>query len=78
METTTLRAFHNNPKVKSKYLARVKAHEKADEIIKGTYWQGGKGCAVGCTIHRLSRRPIVRDDAKRGREDFPPKVSGLN
>lgn len=47
----TLVAFHNDPKIKRKYLSRVKAHYKADEIIKGTYWQNGKGCAVGCTIH---------------------------
>jgi hypothetical protein len=44
-------AFHNNPKIKAKYLARVRAHAKADEIIHGKYWQNGKGCGVGCTIH---------------------------
>lgn len=44
-------AFHNDPKIKEKYLARVKAHALADEIIKGKYWKDGKGCAVGCTIH---------------------------
>jgi hypothetical protein len=46
-----MKAFLNDPKVKTKYLKRVRAHFKADEIIKGKYWQGGKGCAVGCTIH---------------------------
>jgi len=44
-------AFHNQPAVKAEYLDRVKAHYKADEIIHGIYWQNGKGCAVGCTIH---------------------------
>ena len=48
---TLLRAFHNKPTIKRTYLARVKAHAKADEIIHGTYWEDGKGCAVGCTIH---------------------------
>src|SRR5690606_30279367 len=33
------------------YLSRVRAHKAADEIIQGTYWENGKGCAVGCTIH---------------------------
>lgn len=47
----TLLSFHNDPAIKEKYLARVKAHEAADEIIKGIYWENGKGCAVGCTIH---------------------------
>ena len=46
-----MKAFHGDPKVKEKYLARVKAHRAADEIVQGHYWQNGKGCAVGCTIH---------------------------
>lgn len=46
-----MQAFLNDPKIKTKYLARVKAHRVADEIIKGKYWENGKGCAVGCTIH---------------------------
>jgi hypothetical protein len=51
MKTKTLLSFHGKKSIKAKYLARVKAHVKADEIIKGTYWQNGKGCAVGCTLH---------------------------
>ena len=46
-----MNAFHNDQKVKETYLTRVRAHRLADEIIKGKYWDGGKGCAVGCTIH---------------------------
>ena len=46
-----MQAFLNKPEVKKTYLNRVKAHQKADEIVKGKYWKGGKGCAVGCTIH---------------------------
>src|SRR5205085_6017374 len=44
-------AFHGKVGIKRKYLARVRAHRKADELIKGTYWENGKGCAVGCTVH---------------------------
>jgi hypothetical protein len=44
-------SFHGKESVKKKYLKRVIAHRKADEIVKGIYWQKGKGCAVGCTIH---------------------------
>ena len=47
---TKLRAFHGDEKIKEKYLARVKEHARLDNIIKGQYWQYGKGCAVGCTI----------------------------
>jgi hypothetical protein len=44
-------AYNGDKKVKSKILKQLLAHAKADEIIKGKYWEGGKGCAVGCTIH---------------------------
>jgi hypothetical protein len=47
----TLLAFHNDNAVRQKYLDRVRAHKDADEIIKGAYWENGRGCAVGCTIH---------------------------
>src|SRR5258708_31134223 len=48
---STLRSFHNDPKLKELILAQITAHEIADEIIHGKYWEDGKGCAVGCTIH---------------------------
>jgi hypothetical protein len=43
--------FHGDPKIKEFYVNRVSAHYDADEIVKGKYWENGKGCAVGCTIH---------------------------
>jgi len=46
-----MQAFHNNQSIKEEYLSRVRAHAAADEIIKGQYWDNGRGCAVGCTIH---------------------------
>ena len=46
-----MKAFNNDIAVKEKYLSRVRAHRAADEIMKGQYWAGGRGCAVGCTIH---------------------------
>jgi hypothetical protein len=46
-----VQAFHNDPSIKEKYLERVLAHRAADEIMQGVYWENGKGCAVGCTIH---------------------------
>jgi hypothetical protein len=47
----TMLSFHGSQEIKDKYVARVKAHHAADEIIKGKYWEKGKGCAVGCTVH---------------------------
>ena len=46
-----MKAFHGSRGIKAAYLRRVEDHRKADEIVKGQYWRGGKGCAVGCTIH---------------------------
>ena len=50
MKEKKLIAFHGDSKIKEKYIKRVKAHAKADAIVKGIYWEDGKGCAVGCTI----------------------------
>ena len=45
-------AYHNDPKIKANLLAQLAAHRAADEIVRGYgYWSGGRGCAVGCTIH---------------------------
>ena len=46
----TLLAYHNDMATKVKYLARVRAHREADELIRGTGWDGKNGCAVGCTL----------------------------
>lgn len=54
MNQTTLIAYHGDPAIKAKYLTRIQAHEAADEIIHGKYWENGKGCAVGCTVHSNS------------------------
>jgi hypothetical protein len=55
MSKPMMKAYHNDPAIKAKYLRRVRAHRKADEIVKGHYWENGKGCAVGCTIHGSDR-----------------------
>jgi hypothetical protein len=50
-KTEPLLAFHGDKAIKAKYLKRIRAHQKADEIISGTYWENGKGCSVGCILH---------------------------
>jgi len=54
-------AYHGSHTTKDAYLARVQAHRAADEIIKGKYWVGGKGCAVGCTIHGSDHAAYERE-----------------
>src|ERR1700677_5366688 len=44
-------AYHGDPKIKADIIAQLGMHRRADQITKGRYWDGGKGCAVGCTIH---------------------------
>ena len=55
-----MKTFHNDIKIKEKYVKRLKEHSKADEIIQGTGWENGKGCAVGCTLENYehSQYPI--------------------
>jgi hypothetical protein len=56
-----MKAFHGDKEVKRKYLARVSAHAKADEIVKGRYWENGKGCAIGCTIHSSNHNAYEKE-----------------
>lgn len=46
-----LLTFHGKQEIKDKYIQRLKKHKEADEIVQGKYWEDGKGCAIGCTIH---------------------------
>lgn len=51
-----MQSFHNNSAVKNKYVDRVIAHQKADNLIRGTGWEDGKGCAVGCTLENYDHK----------------------
>jgi hypothetical protein len=53
-------SYHSDSAIKARYLARVQGHSAADEIIKGQYWEAGKGCAVGCTVHGASHEDFER------------------
>ena len=54
-------SYHNDQSIKDFYLARVRAHAAADELIHGTYWEDGKGCAVGCTVHSDSHAAYEKE-----------------
>jgi hypothetical protein len=48
-----LLAYHGDQKIKHKYLRRLAAHRRADELAQGVGWETNgvtKGCAVGCTL----------------------------
>ena len=46
-----MRAYHGDNSIKAAILAQLAEHRASDELIRGVYWEHGKGCAVGCTIH---------------------------
>ena len=55
----TMIAYNNDEKVKSKYVARMRAHIKADELVQGTGFESNgktRGCAVGCTLDRYDHK----------------------
>jgi hypothetical protein len=59
-----MQAYLNNPLLKVQILQQLQAHYDADEIIKGVYWEDGKGCAIGCILH----------DARGNHERFESEV----
>jgi len=45
-----MKAYHGKESLKQEVLAELKAHYEADNFIQGDYWDGKKGCAVGCLL----------------------------
>ena len=54
-------AYHNDPAIKQMFVDRIAAHAAADEIVKGYYWEDGKGCAIGCTYHSSDHMAAERE-----------------
>jgi hypothetical protein len=48
--TDSLIAYHNDPDLRVRIIAELEAHRAADRLVKGQYWEGGKGCAVGARL----------------------------
>ena len=44
-------AYPGGAQQRDRNIALMQAHSQADELVKGRYWEGGKGCAVGCILH---------------------------
>src|ERR1700677_676720 len=56
MKGMNMKAYHSDAKIKAKYLKRVAAHFKADEIVQGATGQDGGGCAVWCTLDKYDHQ----------------------
>ena len=51
--------YHNDLDIKTGLLAQITAHRAADQIVKGQYWEDGKGCAIGCMVYSSSHQAVV-------------------
>ena len=43
-------SFFGIGEYKEQFLAGVTEHYHADEIVQGLYWDGAKGCNIGCAV----------------------------
>jgi len=49
--TTENIAYRNSEQLKADTLAQLDAHRRVNELVRGTYWDGHRGCAIGCMAH---------------------------
>jgi hypothetical protein len=72
-----MKTFTNTIVTKAQAVASMKAHQSADQITQGVYWEDGKGCAVGCMIHDF--RPGSENNHKLFPELFgiPEEIARL-
>jgi hypothetical protein len=52
----TLQAYLGDESLKAFVLDQLAKHREADKLVKGQYWDKGKGCAVGCTLEAVRLR----------------------
>ena len=75
--TEPLLAYLGQPTLKTRMLAEIEEHRKADQIVPGLYGnylaKHFIGCAVGCALHSLNR---ITQDAKPTdmHERFPSEL----
>ncbi len=58
-----MHSYHNDQKVKDKYVLRMQKHIEMDELVQGTGWDiyDTKGCAVGCTLNSYDHDGYVTE-----------------
>ena len=49
-ETKPLLSFFGKPELKQKYVDRLQEHRRLENLRQKIGWEGGKGCAIGCTL----------------------------
>ena len=79
----TFSAYKNDPKLRADFIAEMAWHQEQDKIKQGTYGEGDngnfRGCAIGCSIHSLSRFRGERLETSRHSvlEDYLDIPAGL-
>ena len=44
-------SFFGNQCLRDAVVERVREHQRLDQIAQRIYWDGSKGCAIGCVLH---------------------------
>jgi hypothetical protein len=60
-----MRAYHGSQKLKDEFIGLLQWHQEQDKIIQGEYWDGERGCAIGCSLQSLAvitGRPLSHQD----------------
>lgn len=53
-------AYHGRPELKTELLARIEFHRQHDQLKQSFgYWDGERGCGVGCLAHASSKAHAV-------------------
>ena len=53
-------SFFSEPGVKEAVVQRVREHQRLDQLIQRVYWDGSKGCGIGCATHSSDHRAFER------------------
>lgn len=59
-----MRTFPNPAVTKAAFLAIMQEHAKQDRIVKGKYWENGKGCDIGCGVETINHLLGIHEDHK--------------
>ena len=67
-----MKAFEDTTITKAELITELKAHQVADNFVRGVYFEDGKGCAVGCSLESASRIKglVVNESDHRLYEDL--------
>jgi len=70
-------AYHNDSLIKAKLIAALEDHNAHDRLVKGQYWQNGKGCAIACTLHSFGEKNTANHSAYERLFGIPQVIARL-